>query len=203
RPYYGFWRIGVSGVRASVADRSRILFVTGKLAERALRRLLADLGPKAGFEAEVAVLPISVAALLTTDWGANHLVVPSGAEGILLPGLCQGELEPLAQRTSLPAERGPKDLRDLPEFFGRPSGPPPDYGAFDIEIIAEINHVPQLPVETVLTTARRLNANGADVIDVGCDPATSWNGVGEVVRMLRQGGIRTSIDSFNASEVEA
>ena len=45
----------------------RLLFVTGRLAEPSLRRLLADLAPRAGFEPAVAVLPISVAALLTTN----------------------------------------------------------------------------------------------------------------------------------------
>ena len=41
----------------------RILFVTGKLAEPSLRRQLADLAPKAGFAFDVAVMPITVAAL--------------------------------------------------------------------------------------------------------------------------------------------
>ena len=70
----------------------RFLFVTGKLAEPALRRALADLAPSVGFTADVAVLPISVAALMTTDWIARHLHVPPGTEKVLLPGLCQGDL---------------------------------------------------------------------------------------------------------------
>ena len=41
----------------------RFLFVTGRLAEFALRQVLDELAPRAGFVAEVAVLPISVAAL--------------------------------------------------------------------------------------------------------------------------------------------
>src|SRR5439155_11507734 len=55
----------------------RILFVTGKLAEPALRRVLGELAPRAGFEPEVAVLNISVAALMTANWVARHLDVPA------------------------------------------------------------------------------------------------------------------------------
>ena len=56
----------------------RILFITGKLAEPALRRMLAALAPKVGFEYDVAVMPITVAALLTTPWIAKRLQVPDG-----------------------------------------------------------------------------------------------------------------------------
>jgi hypothetical protein len=48
----------------------RVLFVTGKLAEPSLRRVLAELAPKRAFEPHVAVLPITVAALMTTNWSA-------------------------------------------------------------------------------------------------------------------------------------
>ena len=63
----------------------RILFVTGKLAEPSLRRVLADLAPAVGFESEVAVLPITVAALLTTDWVGRRLTIPEGTERVILP----------------------------------------------------------------------------------------------------------------------
>lgn len=186
-----------------MTPRPRILFVTGKLAEPALRKLLADLAPQAGFDAEVAVLPITVAALLTTDWVASHLRVPNNIEKILLPGLCRGELESIMSATSKPVERGPKDMRDLPEYFGKSSAPPPGYGAYDIEIIAEINHVSKLTREQLLADARRLAADGADIIDVGCEPGHAWSGVGDAVRALRDSGLRVSIDSFHPAEVEA
>ncbi|HUR53267.1 MAG TPA: DUF6513 domain-containing protein, partial [Gemmataceae bacterium] len=146
----------------------RILFVTGKLAEPALRRVLADLAPKAGFAPEVAVLNITVAALLTANWVARHLTVPPGVDRVILPGLCRGDVAEVASSAGAPVELGPKDLRDLPEFFGKASGPPPGYGAFDIEILAEINHAPKKPLDVILAEARRYRAGGADVIDVGC-----------------------------------
>lgn len=183
--------------------RPHLLFVTGKLAEPALRRVLAELAPQVGFDHSVAVLPITVAALLTCDWVARHLTVPAGVERVLLPGLCSGETAVVATRVGVPVERGPADLRALPEFFGAKSGPPPGYGAFDIEILAEINHAPRLSLAEVLRQARAYQAAGADVIDLGCDPGTTWEGVGEAVRALCHEGLRVSIDSFNPVEVEA
>ncbi len=178
--------------------RPRILFVTGKLAEPSLRRVLAELAPRAGFIPEVAVLNISVAALLTANWVARHLTVPDGVERVILPGLCRGDIleVPLA-------ELGPRDLRDLPEFFGKKSGPPPGYGRFDIEILAEINSAGKKGREAILAEARHYRDSGADVIDLGCDPGGPWSGVGDAVKMLRDEGLRVSIDSFDSVEVEA
>ncbi len=186
-----------------IMSRSHLLFVTGKLAEPALRRLLAELSPQVGFDYSVAVVPITVVALATTDWIARHLTVPPGIDRIVLPGLCIGEPALVATRAGVPVERGPKDLRDLPEFFGRVSGPPPGYGAHDIEILAEINHVQRSTPAEILAQARAYRASGADVIDLGCDPGDTWSGAGETVRALRAEGLRVSIDSFNPAEVEA
>ena len=46
------------------------------------------------FDYDVAVLGITVAALMTTAWIARHLEerdVPAGTDLILIPGLCEGE----------------------------------------------------------------------------------------------------------------
>jgi dihydropteroate synthase-like protein len=181
----------------------RLLFVTGTLAEPSLRRILAEFAPKANIAAEVAVLPITVAALLTTDWIARHLTVPPGTEGVVLPGLCQGDAAEVVATAGVPAERGPKDLRDLPEHFGQRSGPPPNYGGHDIEILAEINHAPRMSRGEFVKLARRYAADGADVIDVGCDSGATWTGVGDAVKALRDLGLRVSIDSMNVTEIAA
>ncbi|HJZ90124.1 MAG TPA: DUF6513 domain-containing protein [Gemmataceae bacterium] len=181
----------------------RILFVTGKLAEPSLRRVLADLAPRAGFEPEVAVLPITVAALLTTDWVGRKLKVPEDVQRVVLPGYCRGELEAVAHPGSVAVERGPKDLRDLPEYFGTGSRRPANYGRYDIELVAEINHAPSLTRDAILAEARGFRDSGADVIDVGCDPGGSWAGVGDTVRALRGEGLRVSVDSFDPAEVES
>jgi dihydropteroate synthase-like protein len=122
---------------------------------------------------------------------------------IILPGLCNGDLDVFAALTSVPVERGPKDLRDLPEFFRTsPSAQQAGYGAFDIEILAEINHAPRLSHAELLAQARAYRGKGADVIDLGCSPGMTWAGVGEAVRALREEeGLRVSIDSFDPVEV--
>ncbi len=184
-------------------ERPHLLFVTGKLAETALRRTLADLTSHAGFRSSVTVLPITVIALATTPWIARHLTIPDGVTRVILPGQCGGELGAIAAPTGVAIERGPNDLRDLPDFFNAPAGPPVDLSAFDIEIIAEINHAPRLALTDILAQARALGDAGADLIDVGCDPGDAWLGVGECVRALRDAGHRVSIDSFNPDEVAA
>jgi len=179
-----------------------LLFVTGKLAEPSLRRLLEELAPRAGFEYSVAVLPITVVALATTPWIARHLTVPSGVDRIILPGLCPGDLGELRPMAAV-VERGPADLRDLPEFFRTSTAPRAEYGNYDITILAEINHAPRLDRTEILKQAQALHGEGADVIDLGCDPGSTWSGVGDTVRALREAGLRVSIDSFDPHEVEA
>lgn len=193
-------------LRATMSSdsRPRILFITGKLAEPALRRMLDDLAPQAGFEPQVAVLPITVAALLTTKWVASHL--PSSlrpVDRVILPGLCRGDIQAVSQALGTPAELGPKDLRDLPAFFGKRSGSPEGYGDWDIEILAEINHAPQKPLAELLRLAQHFQTSGANVIDLGCDPGSHWSGIGEAVRALKQEGFRVSVDSFDPLEVSA
>lgn len=180
----------------------RILFVTGRLAEVSLRELLIRLAPKVGFDYDVAVLGISVAALMSVDFVARKLALTSRFDRVLLPGWCGGDLTILAEKFGPPFERGPKDLLDLPEYFGDRDQTPADLSRYDIEILAEINHAPRLNDRELLDQAQRYRAAGADVIDVGCVPDESWPRVGEVTRLLRAEGFRVSIDSFDRREVE-
>ncbi len=176
------------------------LFLTGKLAEPALRRTLADLGPRAGFEYTVAVLPITVVALATTPWIASHFRPDAGIDRIILPGLCNGDLDVLrATWGTVVIEKGPDDFRDLADHFGA-AGKYSEYGKYDIEILAEINHAPRLSLDEIRALARKARADGADLIDLGCSPGSTWTNVADAVNALRDDGLRVSLDTFDAQE---
>lgn len=176
----------------------RVLFVTGKLAEPALRRVLAD--ATLPFEYDVAVLGITVAALMTTAWIAKHLgPPPPDTDLVLIPGLCEGDADVVRERAGVRVAKGPKDLREIPSWFGRPS--PRDYGAWDIEIIAEINNVPRLAPDEVQRAAEYFRDSGADIIDLGCTPGLPFPALANVVRELVDAGMRVSVDSFDPTEI--
>jgi dihydropteroate synthase-like protein len=175
-----------------------VLFVTGRLAEPALRRVLDEMRPP--FAAEVAVLKITVAALMTTPWIARFLDVPPGTGLVLLPGLVEGETAVLSEKFGVPVEKGPKDLREIPRYFGQAAAAA-DYGDYDIEILAEINNAPKLSRQAIRAAADYFRASGADVIDVGCTPGLAFPALRDVVRELREAGMRVSIDSFDPGEI--
>ena len=91
------------------------LFVTGRLAEPALRGVVSGLE----IDHQIAVMNISVAALMTTRWIAKRLKTPDGVDNIVIPGLCEGDVDALQQATGLPVRKGPADVRALPEWYGR------------------------------------------------------------------------------------
>jgi len=176
----------------------RVLFVTGLLAEPALRNVLIEMA--APFACDVASLRITVAALMTTTWIARHLTVGEGTDLVLIPGLCEGDPAVIEEKVGVPVTKGPADLREIPRYFGR-STAAREYGAWDIEIFAEINNAPRLPREDIRREAERYRASGADVIDVGCTPGLAFPELGGVVRELVSAGMTVSIDTFDAAEI--
>lgn len=184
------------------SGQRRLHFVTGRLAEPALRSEIDRLGREMGWEYTVQVMPITVAALLSVPWVAARLEVPPDTELVVLPGYCRGELGPLAEQLGVAVARGPRDLRDLPQWFGR-AGQPAPLDVWDIEIVAEINHAPQLRLAELVEHALRLRGAGADVIDIGCEPGFEWSGVADAVRAVRDLGCRVSVDSLNPVEIAA
>jgi dihydropteroate synthase-like protein len=152
------------------------------------------------FAPEVAVMRITVAALMTTPWIARFLEVPAGTDLVLLPGLCEGDPAVIAEKFGVRVVKGPKDLREIPRHFG---GQPAagDYGAWDIEIIAEINNAGKLEREAVVAEAEYFRAGGANLIDVGCTPGRPFQELGALVRALVKRGMRVSVDSFDRDEI--
>jgi dihydropteroate synthase-like protein len=180
------------------AEPRRVLFVTGQLAEPALRNMLAHMA--APFACDVAALRIMVAALMTTTWIARHLSVCEGADLVMIPGLCEGDPAVIQDKVGVPVVKGPNDLREIPRYFGRAAAKQ-EYGAWDIEILAEINNAPRLTREEIRQEAERFRASGADIIDIGCTPGLAFPGLADVVRELVDAGMRVSIDTFDVDEI--
>ncbi|HUG17508.1 MAG TPA: DUF6513 domain-containing protein, partial [Planctomycetaceae bacterium] len=145
----------------------RVLFITGRLSEPALRRVVDELESEFSVEGDIAVLNITVAALMHTDWIARHLIVEQAYERAIIPGWCQGDLHLLSEQFGIPFERGPKELFDLPEYWGGMARTPPALDSYNIEILAEINHAPRLSDSERLRMAHSYRESGADVIDLG------------------------------------
>jgi dihydropteroate synthase-like protein len=183
---------------AEASAPRRVVFVTGLLAEPALRNVLG--GMAAPFVCDVAAMRITVAALMTTTWIARHLTVSDGTDLVLIPGLCEGDPAVIQDKVGVPVAKGPADLREIPRYFGR-SASAQEYGAWDIEILAEINNAPRLKREDVRREAERYRASGADVIDIGCTPGLAFPELGAVVRELVDAGMRVSIDTFDVDEI--
>jgi dihydropteroate synthase-like protein len=177
---------------------SRYLFVTGKLAAQALAGVLEKMAPD--FDYELAVLPISVAALMDTHFVAKQLAGAAGSDVVMLPGLCQGDLAPVADKVGAQVVRGPKDLKEIPTFFGRPRQLE-GYGEYRAKILAEIVDAYELTLEQVLARADYFRASGADIIDLGCPVKGNFPRVGEAVASLKAAGFTVSLDTFNSDDI--
>ena len=180
----------------------RILFLTGRLAEPQLRRVLTELGDEteAGFTWEVRVLGVQVAALMTADMIRRRLEDTGGADRILVPGRCRGDLAPLTRHFGVPVERGPDELMDLPEFFGRQRAAP-DLSPHGVLIFAELVDAPRLSLDAILAQATAYAADGADVIDLGGLPQTPFPHLEEAVAALKAAGHQVSVDSLDPEEL--
>jgi dihydropteroate synthase len=173
------------------------LFVTGRLAEPAVRNIATELE----IDHQIAVLNISVAALMTTRWIARRLEVPAGVDNIVIPGLCEGDVDTLEQATGLPVRKGPADVRSLPEWYGR-EAIRAELGPRDVRVFAEINDVQSLTLEQVIERAEAYRAEGADVIDLGLSLDRSWLTNGPpTIAALRERGLSVSIDTLDPEHI--
>lgn len=180
---------------------ANILFVTGRLAEQAVRERVAPLAKRWSFEYAIEVLPITVAALMTPKFLFRHLSIPADVNRVILPGYLANHMDEIRSHYDARVECGPRDIRDLPLFFGEKQADRDGYGESSIEIIAEINHAPRLSIEQLLEQARQYVADGADVIDIGCVPGYEWLQISDAIQRLRDEGMRVSVDSFCPREV--
>ena len=74
----------------------RYLFLTGKLAEKSLHKVLNGLADRE-FDYEIRQIGVSVAALMTTDLIARRLKMDDcvGFDKVIMPGRCSGDIEEL------------------------------------------------------------------------------------------------------------
>ncbi|MDP3589382.1 MAG: DUF6513 domain-containing protein, partial [Methylobacter sp.] len=175
-----------------------ILFLTGRLAEKQLHNILEKMQPE--FTYIVHELGLKVAALMTADMIGRRLTDTFGADRILVPGRCRGDLEALSKDLGLPIERGPDELKDLPMFFGQ-AAHKIDLSRYSVKIFAEIVDAPNISVEEVVKRAHYYKHNGADVIDIGCLPSTDFPHMEDIIRALKQEGFSVSIDSLEANDL--
>ena len=178
-----------------------ILFLTGSLAEASLRRVLAGMAAPP-FTWEVRSLGLKVAALMTGDMIRKRLADTGSADRVMVPGRCRGDLDALTEHFSVPFERGPEELRDLPEFFGNGSGPP-DLSRYDVRIFAELVDAPRMTLDEISALATRYRADGADVVDLGCLPDTPFAHLSDAVRRLKTEGHQVSVDSMRPKDLIA
>ncbi|MEO8419008.1 MAG: DUF6513 domain-containing protein [Methylophilaceae bacterium] len=176
-----------------------LLFLTGKLAEKSLHKVLAGMQPT-DFKYRVAQLGVSVAALMTPELIVRRLPDAGDADRIVIPGLCRGDLTMLENKYGVPVERGPEDLKDLPQFFGR-GGKAPDLSQYDVKIFAEIVEAPELTVDGILWRAEHYRQQGADVIDIGCLPNTPFPHLQDSIQALKAAGFKVSVDSLNSDDL--
>jgi dihydropteroate synthase-like protein len=175
-----------------------ILFLTGKLAEKQLRGILEKMQPD--FSYTVHQLGLKVAGLMTADMIARRLTDMFGATRIIVPGRCRGDLAALSETLGIPVERGPEELKDLPQYFGKQAHRY-DLSQYSVKIFAEITDAAILSIEQAIQRAQYYQANGADVIDLGCLPSTDFPHMEELITELKQLGFTVSIDSLNAEDL--
>jgi dihydropteroate synthase len=185
------------------SEPENLLFLTGKLAEKSLNKVLAEVqgNPKTPpFKYRVEQIGVSVAALMTPDLIVRRLKEVGDADKIILPGLCQGDLELLEAQYGVPVERGPDDLKDLPQYFGH-AGTQPDLSQYKVKIFAEIVDAPFLSVSGIVKKAQQYQAQGANVIDLGCLPAVPFPHLADAVKALKELDFQVSVDSLNTEDL--
>ena len=176
------------------------LFLTGHLAAKRLREVLGGLRG-IEFSWDVRDLGLQVAALMTTDLIRRRLPRDAlGAARVIVPGHCRGDLAPLDAEFGVAFERGPVDLHDLPDYLGQ-AREGIDLSQHGVRIFAEIVDAPALSVAAIVERARRFAADGADVIDLGCLPATPFPHLEDAIAALHALDLPVSVDSADLDEL--
>jgi dihydropteroate synthase len=180
----------------------KILFLTGKLAEPSVHRVLQEMAP-VPFEYRVHQIGVSVAALMTDKMIARRLKPEDyqDCDQIIVPGRCRGDLEALSQELGIEVIRGPEEIKDLPMQFGK-ARKQPDLSRYRVKIFAEIVDAPERDIDSLIERASYYRDNGADVIDIGCLPQEPFPHLEEAITALHENGFKVSVDSLSLPDLE-
>ncbi len=176
----------------------KILFLTGKLAERQLRRILNSMKPE--FRFKINQIGVNVAALMSENIIMRRLDKNQDADRIIVPGKFRGNLKKLSRYFNKPVERGPDDISHLPDYFGLKK-PDEKLDKYECDIFAEIVDAADISTKKILTLAKKYVSQGANVIDLGCMPDTKFEHLEETIKALKSKGYRVSVDSANPEEL--
>ena len=179
----------------------KVLFLTGKLAEPGLYRVLEEM-KALPFDYRVHQLGVSVAALMTDKMIARRLTpeIIADSDQIVVPGRCRGDLDALAAQLGVEVVRGPDELKDLPLYYGL-AKKASDLSRYDVNIFAEIVDAPERSIDSIIERANYYRSNGADVIDIGCLPEEKFPHLEEAIVALHENGFKVSVDSLELDDL--
>jgi hypothetical protein len=95
---------------------SHVVAVTGRMAQAGLERMFEAIAPE-DFSWEIRVMPVEVAAWLTTQQVAQEFGPTQGVDIVLLPGRSQVDPDQLQQMLGVAVARGPDCYSELPVFL--------------------------------------------------------------------------------------
>ncbi len=177
----------------------RIVLVTGSLAEPRVNRIAGELND-AELEPIVASVGVKVAALMTTEIVERRLKLPENTDRVILPGRFRGDIDRLSDHFGTRFERGPEEIADLPAYLGQ-TARKIDLSEYDVTIFGEIVDATALKIDQIIERSRKMRADGADVIDLGCLPDSPFPHLEEAIAALHADGAKVSVDSFNPEEL--
>jgi len=179
----------------------KILFLTGKLAEPSVHKVLNEMAPLP-FDYRIHQLGVSVAALMTDKMIGRRLTkeMIGDSDQVIVPGRCRGDLVLLSQQLGVSIIRGPEEIKDLPIFFGR-ERKQPDLSRYDVNIFAEIVDAPDRDIAGILERANYYRDSGANVIDIGCLPEEKFPHMEEAILALHEAGFKVSVDSLDIKDL--
>ncbi len=177
----------------------RVVLLTGSLAEPRVTKIAETLTDQ-DLMPVVVNIGVKVAALMTTQIVERRLTLPEGVDRVVMPGRFRGDIEHLSNRFGVPFHRGPEEAADIPDYFGK-GGAKTDLSHHDVTLFAEIVDATRLSIPDLVARARALQADGADVIDLGALPDDPFADLEEKIAALKADGFKVSVDSFEASDL--